>query len=174
MIQGENGSGKTSLLRMLIGLTPPANGTVCWNGRPIKQWGNEYGRELLYCGHAPGLKEELSATENLHFNSNLANVTVGSAAVQHALHHAGLQGREHLPVRVLSQGQKRRVNLASLLLQKRALWVLDEPLAALDAQAMQWVSKIIDRHLSEGGLAVLTTHHDIALACPPQVIQVGK
>lgn len=173
-VQGENGSGKTSLLRMLVGLTPPADGTVYWNDRSLEQWGNEYGRELLYCGHASGLKEELSATENLYFGSKLANVSFDSAAIQQALHQAGLRGREHLPVRVLSQGQKRRVSLARLLLQKRILWVLDEPLAALDAHATQWVIKVIDRHLSDGGVAVLTTHHDLALTAPLQVIRLDK
>src|SRR3546814_20212902 len=109
---------------MLVGLTPPATGTVYWNGRPIKQWGDEYRRELLYCSHSPGLKEGLSATENLSFGSALANVQLSSSAVYDALHQAGLRGREQLLVRALSQGQKRRVNLARLLLQKRALWLL--------------------------------------------------
>lgn len=173
LVHGENGSGKTSLLRMLVGLTPLAAGTIYWNGTPIKQWSDEYRRELHYCGHALGLKEELSATENLVFGSELANEPVNPVAAHQALHQAGLRGREHLPVRTLSQGQKRRVSLAKLLLQKRALWVLDEPLTALDAQATQWITKEIDRHLRNGGVAVLTTHSTIALAYAPQVIQVG-
>lgn len=174
LLQGENGSGKTSLLRMLAGLTPPATGTVYWNGRPIKQWGDEYGRELLYSGHSPGLKEGLSATENLLFGSALADVQLSSSAVYEALHHAGLKGREHLPVRALSQGQKRRVNLARLLIQKRSLWLLDEPLTALDTKASQWTVALIDRHLSDGGVAVLTTHQDIALTHATQAIRVGE
>src|SRR3546814_9721688 len=90
-------------------------------------------------------------------------------AVHDALGQAGLQGREHLSVRALSQGQRRRVNLARLLLQKRALWVLDEPLTALDAKASQWVIEAIDRHLDKGGMVVLTTHQDLALAHPMQL-----
>ncbi len=173
LLQGENGSGKTSLLRMLVGLTPPTTGTVHWNGRPIKQWGDEYGRELLYCGHSPGLKEDLSATENLTFGSALADIQVGSSTVYDVLHQAGLRGCEHLPVRALSQGQKRRVNLARLLLQKRALWLLDEPLTALDAKASRWIIELIDRHLDNGGIAVLTTHQDIKLAHTTQTVRVG-
>lgn len=173
LLQGENGSGKTSLLRVLVGLTPPATGTVCWNGLTIKEWGDGYGRELLYCGHSPGLKENLSATENLIFGSALADVQLSSSAIYEALHHAGLQGREHLPVRALSQGQKRRVNLAKLLLQKRALWLLDEPLTALDARASRWAIELIDRHLDNGGIAVLTTHQDMKLAHATQTVRVG-
>src|SRR3546814_451465 len=156
---------------MLVGLTPPATGTVYWNGRPIKQWGDEYRRELLYCSHSPGLKEGLSATENLSFGSALANVQLSSSAVYDALHQAGLRGREQLLVRALSQGQKRRVNLARLLLQKRALWLLDEPLTALDAKASRWIIELIDRHLDNGGIAVLTTHQDIKLAHTTQTVR---
>lgn len=173
LVRGENGSGKTSLLRMLVGLTPPAAGAIHWRSSPIKSLGDEYRCELLYCGHPLGLKDGLSATENLISGMALAHEFVTKDAVHEALRQAGLQGREHLALRALSQGQKRRVNLARILLQKRALWVLDEPLTALDAQASQWVMDEIDRHLSHGGIAVLTTHQDIALAGATQIIRVG-
>jgi len=173
MVQGENGSGKTNLLRTLVGFTPPADGAVHWNGRQIKQLDDEYRRMLLYCGHHLGLKEGLSATENLVFGSTLADAPVNSDDVYDALHQVGLQGKEQQPLRTLSQGQRRRVNLARLLLQKRALWVLDEPLTALDAKASQWVIEAIDRHLDKGGMVVLTTHQDLALAHPMQLIRVG-
>ncbi|QAA93161.1 cytochrome c biogenesis heme-transporting ATPase CcmA [Pollutimonas thiosulfatoxidans] len=173
LVRGENGSGKTSLLRMLVGLTAPADGAVHWQGSPIKKLGDEYRRELLYCGHPLGLKDDLTAAENLISGMALAEESVTQDAVREALRQAGLQGREHLSVRALSQGQKRRVNLAKILLQKRALWVLDEPLTALDTQASQWVMGEIDRHLSHGGIAVLTTHQDIVLAGKTQLIRVG-
>lgn len=140
---------------------------------PIKTLGDEYRRELLYCGHPLGLKDDLSATENLQSSMALADESVTQDAAYQALCQAGLLGREHLSVRALSQGQKRRVNLARLVLQKRALWVLDEPLTALDAQASQWVMGEIDSHLSRGGIAVLTTHQEIALAGKTQLIRVG-
>lgn len=173
LVRGQNGSGKTSLLRMLVGLTPAAAGAVHWQGSPIKKLGDGYRRELLYCGHSLGLKDDLSATENLTFSMALSDESVTADAVLDALGQAGLQGREHLSVRALSQGQKRRVNLARLLLQKRALWVLDEPLTALDAQASQWVVRVIDQHLSGGGIVVLTTHQDLTLAGTAHVIRVG-
>lgn len=173
LVHGENGSGKTSLLRMLVGLTPAAAGAVHWRSSPINKLGEEYRRELLYCGHPLGLKDDLSATENLISGMALAEEPATQDAVHEALRQAGLQGREHLAVRALSQGQKRRVNLARLLLQKRALWVLDEPLTALDAQASQWVVRVIDQHLSNGGVVVLTTHQDLTLAGTTHVIRVG-
>lgn len=173
LVRGENGSGKTSLLRMLVGLTPPAGGAIHWQSSPIKPLDDEYRRELLYCGHPLGLKDDLNAIENLTSCMALADEPLTQDAAYQALRQAGLQGREYLPVRALSQGQKRRVNLARILLQKRTLWVLDEPLTALDTQASQWVIGEIDRHLSQGGIAVLTTHQDIALTGKTQLIRVG-
>lgn len=173
LITGENGSGKTSLLRMLVGLTPPFSGKVSWKSRPIKQLGDEYRRELLYCGHPLGLKDSLSATENLHSIAALANEPVAPSVVHDALCRTGLQDSAHMPVRALSQGQKRRVSLARLFLFKRALWILDEPLTALDAKASQHIAQAIDWHLDGGGIAVLTTHQDMTLASPSKTIRVG-
>ncbi|HCP76413.1 cytochrome c biogenesis heme-transporting ATPase CcmA [Alcaligenaceae bacterium] len=172
-VQGENGSGKTSLLRVLVGLTPPSDGTVFWKGRPIKLLGDEYRRTLLYCGHLSGLKDELSAMENLVAGAALAGDPVSLGAARDALHESGLRDRQDLPVRFLSQGQKRRVNLARLLLQPRALWILDEPLAALDTKAVRWLAEVIDAHLESGGIAVITSHQSMALASTTHVIRVG-
>lgn len=173
MVQGDNGSGKTSLLRMVVGLTPPARGAICWSGQPVNYVNDAYRRELLYIGHQPGLKEELSVTENLKFETMLAGELVGSGAVHDALHQVGLKDKTHLRVHALSQGQKRRLNLARLVLQKRTLWVLDEPLTALDTRARQWVTDTIDRHLQDGGMAVLTTHQDMKLKHTPSLIRIG-
>lgn len=172
-VQGENGSGKTSLLRVLVGLTPPSDGTVFWKGSPIKLLGDEYRRALLYCGHLSGLKDELSAMENLVAGAALTGDPVSLGAAREALHQSGLRDRKDLPVRFLSQGQKRRVNLARLLLQPRALWILDEPLAALDTKAVRWLAEVIDAHLDSGGIAVITSHQSMALASTTHVIRVG-
>lgn len=173
LVQGANGSGKTSLLRMLIGLTLPAAGEVRWNGEPIQQLGDAYRRELLYCAHQNALKDDLTAEENLLAAAALAGRPVDAEAVREALRQAGLAGREDLPVRVLSQGQRRRASLARLLLDRRPLWILDEPLTALDTTAIQWFSGVIDRHLALGGLAVLTSHQDIPLAGSVRSMQLG-
>lgn len=163
VIHGDNGSGKTSLLRVLVGLAAPAAGALYWHGRKIKPLDEEYRCRLIYAGHLSGLKEELNAEENLKFALTLANETSSASAIHTALHQVGLQGKENLPTRLLSQGQKRRVNLARLILQKRPLWVLDEPLTALDSKAAQWVTEMIDRHLCRGGIAAVTTHQEMKL-----------
>lgn len=164
LVQGANGSGKTSLLRMLCGLLAPAAGEIRWQGEPIRRLAEEYRRGLLYCGHLNAVKEELTAEENLTAAAALAGRPVSAAAARTALQQAGLKGREELPVRVLSQGQKRRVSLARLLLDGSALWILDEPLTALDVHAVRWLAGVIDGHLARGGMAVLTSHQDVPLA----------
>lgn len=163
LVEGSNGSGKTTLLRTLVGLIPASTKTILWNGYPIRQLGDEYRRELLYSGHLVALKEELSATENLVAAIALANQSVDPSIVRDALCGSGLKGREDLPVRNLSQGQKRRVNLARLLLERRTLWVLDEPLTALDAAACQWLEGLIGKHLGDGGMAIVVSHQELAL-----------
>lgn len=173
LVQGPNGSGKTSLLRILAGLTQPAGGCVRWKGQPIKQLGDDYRNDLLYCGHQNALKDELSAEENLLAAAALSGTPVTIDAVREALHQAGLAGRERLPVRVLSQGQRRRASLARLLLHYRPVWILDEPFTALDTDAMQWLSALIDRHLALGGLTVLTSHQDISLARGVRTLRLG-
>lgn len=164
MVQGANGSGKTSLLRMLCGLSPPAAGEIRWNGAPIRKLAEDYRGELLYCGHAGAVKDELTALENARLSATLAGTPVGDEAALQALRQLGLKGREHLPARVLSAGQKRRVALSRLLLEKRRLWVLDEPLTALDKAAVANLCGLIDAHLAGGGMAVLTSHQELPLA----------
>lgn len=164
MVQGANGSGKTSLLRMLCGLAQPADGEIRWDGEPIGKLAEDYRGELLYCGHAGAVKDELTALENARISATLAGTPVGEEAARQALRQLGLKGREDLPARVLSAGQKRRVALSRLLLEKRKLWVLDEPLTALDKTAVTNLCGVIDAHLAGGGLAVLTSHQDLPLA----------
>jgi heme exporter protein A len=163
-IQGGNGSGKTTLLRTLCGLTPAMAGEVRWQGEPIRKLGEDYRRELTYIGHANGLKEDLSAQENLLAAAHLAGQPVNRSEVAEALHGIGLAGREHLPVKFLSQGQRRRAALARLwLAQPRTLWLLDEPFNALDIHAVAGMRQIMENHLSQGGMIALTTHQDVAI-----------
>ena len=170
-VLGANGAGKTSLLRMICGLAQPAVGQVLWRGQPIARLREEFNRQLVYLGHAPALKDDLSALENLHAGSGLAGLPCSPAQATAALAQAGLRGRERLPVRVLSQGQRKRVALARLALsQAAALWVLDEPFNALDDAACTWLQGLIDAQLGRGGVVVLTSHQARAWdATPAQV-----
>ena len=160
-LQGKNGSGKTSLLRMLCGLLPPAAGEIRWRGQPIQKLGEDFHRELCYLGHHNAIKEELTPLENLTVSARLAEAALDESAALDALETLGLAGREDLPCRYLSQGQKRRVALARLVGERRALWLLDEPFVALDAAAVELVAGLIGAHLQRGGLAVLTTHQTV-------------
>ena len=160
-LQGKNGSGKTSLLRMLCGLLPPAAGEIRWRGECIDRLGEDFRRELCFLGHHNAIKEELTPLENLIASARLADETLDEGSALDALETLGLAGREDLACRFLSQGQKRRVALARLVNERRALWLLDEPFVALDAAAVDLVAGLIGAHLQRGGLAVLTTHQPV-------------
>lgn len=157
-LRGSNGSGKTSLLRTVCGLLEPAEGEVLWKGRNVRSQRDEFNAELTYLGHLNGVKGELTAFENLQLGGALSGLTVSEDDIYEALERIGLGGREDLPTQVLSQGQKRRVALARLLLSKASLWVLDEPFTALDVGAVDQLAKLIEAHLQKGGMAMFTTH----------------
>ena len=162
-IEGDNGSGKTSLLRMVCGLAPTASGEVRWGGQAITEVRHAFSRDLLYLGHSLGLKDELSAVENLRAASVLAGQPVGHEQALQALQAQGLGSRSHLPLRVLSQGQKRRVALARLQLSKARLWVLDEPFVALDTLAIHALQQVLRQHLQQDGLLLFTSHQAVDL-----------
>jgi heme exporter protein A len=163
-VRGVNGAGKTSLLRLVSGLLPAAEGQVLWRGEPIRDLAEQFGRELVYLGHAAALKDDLSAVENLQMSCLLGGLVVSRAQAQQALLDAGLPGRWRTPARQLSQGQRRRVALARLVLSPATpLWVLDEPFNALDTAATGWLCSLLQAHLVRGGVVVLTSHQDVAL-----------
>ena len=160
-VHGPNGSGKTSLLRILCGLSNPALGEITWNGTGIRTLGYEYLSNLTYIGHLSGTKDDLTVMENIRISSALAGVQITEAQAREALAYMGLKGRELLPAKVLSQGQRRRVALARLLVCKTKLWILDEPLAALDVMAVKLIQRLLERHLADEGMVIMTTHQDI-------------
>ena len=160
-VSGPNGSGKTTLLRMLCGLVVPAAGEVRWNGEAIRELGEDFRRELVYLGHASGIKDDLSALENLATAVRLSGRETTQEEVRAALARLGLTACEDLPVRVLSQGQRRRVALARLLLMRAALWILDEPFTALDTTAVEVIRTLINEQLQRRGVVVLTTHQPV-------------
>lgn len=163
-VKGVNGSGKTTLLRMLCGLVAKEQGEIRWQGETIKQLAEDYLRQTLYIGHLPGIKAELTALENLRISSALNGCEINEDKALDALQAIGLAGREDLPTKVLSQGQKRRVALARLLITDAKLWILDEPFVALDVAAVAMLQGVLAEHLAQGGLIVLTTHQEFNVA----------
>ncbi len=162
-LRGSNGSGKTSLLRVLCGLLEPVEGEVLWKGENILSQRDEFNAELLYLGHHNGIKPELTAFENLRISHTLRGEAPSEELLYDALEEIGLAGREDLPSQVLSQGQKRRVALARLLLSDAALWVLDEPFTALDVDAVAQLGRLIEGHLQKGHMVVYTTHQEVVM-----------
>lgn len=163
-VTGDNGTGKTSLLRMLAGLLPPASGQVLWRGQPLEVQRERLGLECLFLGHAPAVKDDLSALENLLAACALAGEPVEPGQALQALEQAGLRAQALQPLRRLSQGQRRRCALARLpLARRRPLWILDEPFSALDTPSCDWLSEQVRAHIDRGGMAVLTSHQAVAL-----------
>ena len=150
-VRGANGCGKTSLLRMLAGLSSPAAGEIRWDGQPVRQDVQAYHEAMLFLGHQGAVKEELTARENLVLAAQLDGPAIDDDEVTAALHRFGLKGREDLPVRFLSAGQKRRVLLARLVTRKAKLWVLAD-------QRRKHVDGLDVERLAAGGMAVLTSH----------------
>lgn len=170
-VQGANGAGKTTLLRTLCGLSCPDRGEVRWNGRALSSQRDEFHRDLIYIGHAAALKDDLSALENLLTACLLGGQRPSTPLLMQALAAAGLRQREHLSARSLSQGQRRRVALARLLLEAPPpLWILDEPFNALDAVASEWLLGVLTCQLRRGGIVVLTSHQPVAI--DPSLSQV--
>jgi heme exporter protein A len=162
-VKGHNGSGKTTLLRALAGLLLPEQGEILWAGRNIRGLREEYARHLLYLGHLNGIKGDLTAVENLRIGAVLDGYDLSEARAWELLGEIGLKGHEDLPSKHLSQGQKRRVALARLLANDARLWILDEPFTALDVAAVDLLQSVIRRHVAAGGMAVLTTHQEVAM-----------
>jgi len=173
-IAGANGSGKTSLLKILCGLLTPDAGEVRWQDTPIRQLREDYSRQLVYLGHAPAVKDDLTAAENLAVACTLAGRTASPQQAGEALESYGLAA-DGVAVRRLSQGQRRRAALARLLLSADApLWLLDEPFAALDAAAARFTEELIAGHVAQGGAAIYTTHQEANIgAAVLRVVKLG-
>jgi len=174
LVRGGNGRGKTSLLRILCGLSAPVAGVVRWRGESISNAHEHYGREMAYLGHANGIKDDLTPVENLRLAAALGGRELDVPAATAALEQVGLARCLDFPVRVLSFGQRRRVALAGLLTAGALLWILDEPLTGLDVHGVAMVEQMIRDHIVAGGLAIMTTHQPLALdGLTPKTLSVG-
>lgn len=166
LIEGANGCGKTSLLRVVAGLVHPDEGEVRWRGTSIQRQRQAYCGELAWYGHVSGCKRDLSLLENLRFERSLRPQSATS--LETVVQRLGLTRLTGLPVRVLSAGQQRRVALARLLLSAAPLWLLDEPFTNLDKDGQQLVTEMVGEHIAGGGVSVIATHHGMALDFPVQ------
>jgi len=162
-LTGHNGSGKTSLLRMLCGLLPPASGTIRWHGTGIEILREEYFSAIAYVGHRPGIKDELTAMENLQVSSGMSGIEISRKTAGSALERMGLGHRMYLPARFLSEGERRRVALARLAVGRSSLWLLDEVMTSLDRIAVETIHHLIEDHLAAGGMAIIATHQELKL-----------
>ena len=163
MVTGANGSGKTTLMKIAAGLTRPVTGRLSWLGTTVLPFDPALRASTLYIGHSPALNDELTAEENLCALVRLHGTQADAAAIRAALSAWSLEAQRALPARALSQGQRRRVGLARLRLLQRALWVLDEPTAALDSAGVALLEQHVSSHLASGGIALIATHDDLTL-----------
>ncbi|CAM3998955.1 cytochrome c biogenesis heme-transporting ATPase CcmA [Vreelandella rituensis] len=173
-IEGPNGSGKTTLLKILSGQLTEYEGELFWNDTPMRQAREHFLANLLYLGHAPGVKAGLTPLENLKWYQALSGETGNETARFAALESVGLAGFEDLPAGQLSAGQQRRVALARLELTPRALWVLDEPFTAIDREGVAALEARLVAHARAGGSVVVTTHHELAASTALRRIQLGQ
>jgi heme exporter protein A len=171
-VSGPNGTGKTTLLRVVCGLLRPEQGRVSWLGKSIAAIRDEYQAALAYASHEPALKGDLTALENLRFSVGLKR-RVAPAELRASLERTGVAACADLPVRVLSAGQRRRVALARVLAMAASLWLLDEPFTNLDAAGADLVSGLLQSHAAQGGLALVVAHHDLKLDCPVRRLELA-
>ena len=166
IVTGRNGSGKTTLLRIVAGLTAPLEGEVQWRRKIVRPFDARLRRAVTFSGHMLALKDELTTEENLAAAVTLDGEKSPASTLTQALNVVALEQQRTLPVRVLSQGQKRRIGLARLYLSRRPLWILDEPLTALDTDGVAVLGTLLERHLERGGLCIAASHQPLPVATP--------
>lgn len=171
LIEGSNGVGKSSLLRIIAGLASPASGTISYNQANIHTYLPDYTAHIHYLGHANGIRHELTIQENVLLACQLAGAD--DKQINDVLNLLALGEKKQTPVHALSAGQKRRVALARLWLIKKQLWVLDEPFTALDVNTQQLLQQKINSHVQVGGMCILTSHQPVDLSVPTTRMRLG-
>ena len=161
LLEGRNGSGKTSLLRILCGIRLPDEGEIRWNGSDINRLGPDYHVHTSYVGHRDGNKLDLTPLENLAMARALGRAS--DLTLQQALEKVEMYGLEDVPTRNLAAGQQRRLALARLLVTDAELWILDEPFTSLDVHGIELIEQLLDQHTSAGGMLAVTSHHVVNL-----------
>lgn len=172
-IEGANGSGKTSLLRILCGLRRADAGEVLWQGEEVSDVREDYYANMIYIGHLPCIKGDLTTLENIRSLLDTRSQSVPLAEIDQALAKVGLAGFDDVPAKALSSGQRRRILLAFILLARARLWIMDEPLTALDVQGVALVESMLLEHRAAGGSAIFTTHHGMQLPCEMRSVTLG-
>jgi heme exporter protein A len=173
-IEGPNGCGKTSLLRIVCGLRLPDQGEVLWSGESIQANREDYYANMVYIGHLPCIKADLTVLENVRALLDTRSLSLSDEQIGHALYNVGLASYEDVPSKSLSSGQRRRILLAFISLAQAELWILDEPLTALDVQGVDLVESMILEHKSNGGSVIFTTHHGMQLDCEMRSVHLAR
>ena len=172
-VEGGNGVGKTTLLRLICGLNALEQGEMTWHNQSVAKDPDIFRAELAYLGHPLALKEDLTPVENILASAAVCGLHLSQGDAMAALTKMGLEGAAHLPVRVLSQGQKRRTALARLVVSDARLWILDEPFVALDTPAQQVLCDVLNAHLNRQGMLLLTSHQAVNLAGQGQTYRLS-
>lgn len=172
VLEGRNGSGKTSLLRILCGIRLPESGELLWDGVDIFRLGPEFHEHIAYLGHKDGHKPDLSLLENLRIAQGLGKAKEG-ISLEEALDQVGLYGFEDVPTRNMSAGQQRRLAIARLLVTDAKLWILDEPFTSLDRKGIEHMERLFEAHLEKGGMAAMTTHHRIGFRDDIKLVRIN-
>lgn len=173
-IEGHNGSGKTSLLRILCGLRQPESGQIMWQGESISSNREDYYENMVYIGHLPCIKADLTVLENVRSLLDTRSLTLSNPVIESALEKVGLASYEDVQGKALSSGQRRRILLAFIELAQAKLWILDEPLTALDVQGVDLMESMILGHRQAGGSVIFTTHHGMQLDCDMRSVHLGR
>ena len=164
LLHGANGVGKTTCLRTLAGLLTPARGEIFWQQQVLKPYNTEYLAQMIYIGHHSGIKVVLTPEENIRQSLELAGHQTSDNDIRQALKRVNLLQHIHVPCGQMSSGQQRRVNLARLMLMRVPLWILDEPLTALDREGIDLVHEVFAEHQAQQGSIILTSHQHISMA----------